>query len=71
MTESSMEKVPGEVPGKTSQSLFKRVIRGSIWTIGGHGASQIIRLASNLIISRLLFPEAFGLMALVTPFWLD
>ncbi|GAB4343327.1 MAG: lipopolysaccharide biosynthesis protein [Leptolyngbyaceae cyanobacterium] len=68
MTESSMEKVPGEIPGKTSRSLFKRVIRGSIWTIGGHGASQIIRLASNLIISRLLFPEAFGLMALVYTF---
>lgn len=68
MTEGSMENIPGEAPERKSRSLFKRVIHGSIWTIGGHGASQIIRLVSNLIISRLLFPEAFGLMALVYTF---
>jgi O-antigen/teichoic acid export membrane protein len=49
-------------------SLMKRVIRGSIWTLGGHFASQILRLGSNLILSRLLFPAAFGLMALVFTF---
>lgn len=31
----------------------------------GYGGSQAIRLASNLILTRLLFPEIFGLMALV------
>lgn len=68
MTEGSMEKIPGEVSEKKPRSLLKRVIQGSIWTMGGHGASQIIRLISNLIVSRLLFPEAFGLMALVYSF---
>lgn len=34
----------------------------------GHVASQGIRLAANLILTRLLFPEAFGLMALVNIF---
>lgn len=34
----------------------------------GFGTSQIIRLASNLVLTRLLFPEAFGLMALITVF---
>jgi len=34
----------------------------------GHGASLLIRLASNLVLTRLLFPEAFGLMAIVSAF---
>lgn len=41
---------------------------GSLWTLGGYGASQVIRLVSSLILARLLFPEAFGLMALVNVF---
>jgi len=48
-----------------SPSLKARVIRSSALTVGGFGASQVIRLASNLMLTRLLFPEAFGLMALV------
>lgn len=36
------------------------------WVLVGTGGYQIIRLASNLILTRLLFPEAFGIMAIVT-----
>jgi O-antigen/teichoic acid export membrane protein len=50
------------------EALVARVLRGSAWTALGYGASQALRLASNLILTRLLFPEAFGLMALVTVF---
>lgn len=46
-------------------SLKKLVIRGTIWTIAGYGTSQILRFASNLILTRLLVPEYFGLMAVV------
>lgn len=46
-------------------SLSARFMRSSILTLGGYGTSQALRLASNLILTRLLFPEAFGLMALV------
>lgn len=49
-------------------SLTARVVRSSLLTVGGFGFSQILRLASNLILTRLLFPEAFGLMALVSVF---
>jgi len=31
----------------------------------GQGANHAIRLGSNLVLTRLLFPEAFGLMAIV------
>ncbi|MBD2778372.1 oligosaccharide flippase family protein [Iningainema tapete] len=47
-------------------SLKKRAIRGAIWTIGGFGFIQIVRFGSNLVLTRLLQPEYFGLMALVT-----
>lgn len=46
--------------------LMARVGRSASWIVLGYGASQAIRLASNLILTRLLFPEAFGLMALIS-----
>lgn len=49
-----------------SEGLFARAARGSFLSLFGFVGSQVIRLASNLILTRLLFPEAFGLMALVT-----
>ena len=48
--------------------LFARVMRSSAWTAMGYGGAQAMRLASNLILTRLLFPEAFGMMALVSVF---
>jgi len=35
-----------------------------VWSIGGHGLSHVIRLGSNLIMTRLLVPEMFGIMAI-------
>jgi O-antigen/teichoic acid export membrane protein len=43
-------------------------MRGSAITVLGQGASVAIRFAANLVITRLLLPEHFGLMALVTVF---
>lgn len=43
-----------------------RVARGSAVTMAGFGLSNVIRLGANLILARLVFPEAFGIMALVT-----
>jgi len=40
--------------------------RASLWTLTAFGASQLLRLFSNLILTRLLIPELFGLMAIVT-----
>ncbi|MBL9094425.1 MAG: oligosaccharide flippase family protein [Planctomycetaceae bacterium] len=41
------------------------LVRGSLVTIAGYGAGQVIRLAGNILVSRLVMPEAFGVMALV------
>lgn len=50
---------------RTNGSLRHRVMRAGGWTVGGHVANQVLRLGGNLILTRLLFPEAFGLMAIV------
>jgi O-antigen/teichoic acid export membrane protein len=47
-------------------SLDARFMRSSVFTLGGYGMGQVLRLASNLILTRILFPEAFGMMALVS-----
>jgi len=47
------------------KSVKHRAVRGSLWSTVGFGGSQVIRLGSNLLLTRLLAPEVFGLMALV------
>lgn len=49
----------------SGDALRARALRGTMITIASFGGSNVLRLASNLILTRLLFPEAFGLMALV------
>ncbi|HJV94926.1 MAG TPA: oligosaccharide flippase family protein, partial [Albitalea sp.] len=46
-------------------TLRQRVIHAGSWAVGGHVLGQAIRLGGNLILTRLLVPEAFGLMAIV------
>jgi len=46
-------------------SLKWRSIKGAVVTSGGFALSQILRFGSNLILTRLLIPEYFGMMALV------
>lgn len=46
-------------------TLKQRVLHSGSWTLVGYGASQALRLGGNLILTRLLFPEAFGMMAII------
>lgn len=49
-------------------SIKQLALKGTVWTVASYGVSQVLRFGSNLILSRLLFPELFGLMALVNVF---
>ncbi|MDY7023361.1 MAG: oligosaccharide flippase family protein, partial [Cyanobacteriota bacterium] len=49
-------------------SVKNQAVKSTIWTVVGYGGSQVLRLGSNLILTRLLIPELFGLMALVHTF---
>lgn len=48
--------------------LKARALRGTSLTMISIVGENLVRLGSNLILTRLLFPEAFGLMALVQTF---
>lgn len=52
----------------STPSIKKLAIRGAVWTIVGYGSSQVLRFGSNLVLTRLLFPELFGLMTIVGVF---
>ena len=41
------------------------LLRGAIWTVGAFGVGQLLRLATNIVLARLLAPELFGIMQIV------
>lgn len=49
-------------------TLKQRVLRAGGWSLAGYGLSQVIRLCSILIMTRLLVPEMFGVMAVAQVF---
>lgn len=44
------------------------MLRAGGWSLAGYGLSQAIRLGSSLIMTRLLVPEMFGIMAVAQVF---
>jgi O-antigen/teichoic acid export membrane protein len=50
----------------TPGSLKRRVLEAGVWNFSGYGLSQVIRFGSNLVLTRLLAPEMFGIMAIAT-----
>lgn len=45
--------------------LHSTALRATVWTMMSYGASQVLRVISSLVLTRLLVPEYFGLMTLV------
>lgn len=63
-----LARIPGLRGGLLSEQV-QIAVHGSIWTLAGYGLSQLLKLASTLILARLLLnPTAFGLMALINVF---
>src|SRR5271155_410051 len=42
-----------------------KLVTGTVWTLGSFGLGQVIRLATNVALARLLAPELFGTMLIV------
>ena len=57
----SHDPVTASAPAARPRSLKRLAIRGSVWTFAGYGITQVIRLGGNIILTSLLFREAFGL----------
>ncbi|AGS39788.1 oligosaccharide flippase family protein [Cycloclasticus zancles] len=47
-------------------TLKQRAVRSGNWVVFGHITSQALRLGGNLVLTRLLVPEMFGVMTIVT-----
>jgi len=50
----------------TDRELIRRAGRGGAWLFVGRFGQSGLRLVSNVILAHLLFPEAFGLMGMVS-----
>lgn len=48
-----------------SDSLKARAALGGLWLGTGNGVEQLLRFVRNMILTRILAPEAFGVMAIV------
>lgn len=46
----------------TSTGLVGRMVKAALWLVGSNVSSQALRLISSLVLTRLLMPDAFGLM---------
>lgn len=53
---------PPKAPPKAS--LKSRTLRAGGWTVVAHLAGQVLRLVSSLVMTRILVPEMFGVMAI-------
>jgi O-antigen/teichoic acid export membrane protein len=60
-----MSSAPATAEAAASSSVKRTVIRGSAFEMAGYAGSQAVRLISNLVLTRLLFPEALGLSQMV------
>ena len=61
-TETPPEAVEPEAKPDAGGGLQKAAAKGALWVFGAFGLGQIVRLGSSLVLSRLLFPGAFGIM---------
>jgi len=59
---------PAAVGKSGKRSMKDALARGSLWSAVGYAGSQAIRLGGHLILWRLLYPKAFGIMAIVNVF---
>lgn len=49
-------------------SLKSRSLNSGAWILGSHVSLQVFRFVANLVVSRLLVPEMFGVMAIANVF---
>jgi O-antigen/teichoic acid export membrane protein len=48
------------------RKLEGKALTATVWTVGAYGLSQSLRLVNSVVLTHMLLPEFFGLMALVS-----
>lgn len=59
---------PPPPPERFETDVKRAAVNSALWTIIGFALLQVLRFGSNLVLTRLLAPEIFGVMALVNLF---
>ena len=57
---------PPTVEPRAQKALESTAVRATFWIVMDYGASMALRVVNSLILTRLLMPEYFGLMTLVS-----
>src|SRR4030095_2112419 len=52
-------------PSLSNSEMATRVVRGTIWTLGGQGVMLLCTLVATPFVIRLLGSESYGVLALV------
>jgi O-antigen/teichoic acid export membrane protein len=60
------DQAAGEAAVPPAGSFRNRILQAAGWSMSGYVLSQVLRIGSNLILTRLLVPEMFGVMAVAT-----
>lgn len=60
------EMAAADASGAAGQSFRQRILQAAGWSIAGYVLGYGLRLLSSLIMTRLLVPEMFGVMAVAT-----
>jgi O-antigen/teichoic acid export membrane protein len=71
VSEASTPAAPSDSPpaapaGVLDGGLARRALSASAIEVTTYGLAQVIRLGSSMILTRVLFPEAFGIMAMLS-----
>ncbi len=71
MTETEAPPPPASEQGPPAEikPVRSRVLSAAAWMTAGHSLGQIIRLGSSVVLTRLLFPDVYGLMEIVYVFY--
>lgn len=70
MSEENSEELLSPSEEKPKSSFGRLATQGAFWTLSAYGVSQILRLGSRMILTRILVKEVFGVMAIVDAYFL-
>jgi O-antigen/teichoic acid export membrane protein len=62
----AVEKDRARADSLARKVLETKAMRATFWTVMDYGCSMALRVVNSLVLTRLLMPESFGLMTLVT-----
>ncbi|MDM9620628.1 oligosaccharide flippase family protein [Rhizobium sp. S96] len=63
---SDAEDAAAPPPTTNGVGIRKLVLTAASWSMGGYAAGQVLRIAGNLLLTRVLAPDLFGLAAVAT-----